>query len=75
MFNKIWHDIWIVMFVLLIIVGIVRGQGLVIGLGAMGLIVAGVSWVWNRLSPSCTLTERYIRIHEHTYMYMYVQYR
>ena len=50
MFNKVWHDIWIAMFVLLIIVGIVAGQGLVIGLGVMGLIVAGVSWVWNRLS-------------------------
>ena len=50
MFNKVWHDIWIVMFVVLIIVGIVAGQGLVIGLGVMGLIVAGVSWVWNRLS-------------------------
>ena len=50
MFNKVWHDIWIVMFVILIVVGIVSGQGLVIGLGVMGLIVAGVSWVWNRLS-------------------------
>lgn len=50
MFNKVWHDIWIVMFVVLIIVGIVAGQGLVIGLGVMGLIVAGVSWVWNKLS-------------------------
>ena len=50
MFNKVWHDIWILMFALLIIVGIIAGQGLVIGLGAMGLVVAGVSWVWNRLS-------------------------
>ena len=38
------------MFALLIVVGIFAGQGLVIGLGVMGLIVAGVSWVWNRLS-------------------------
>ena len=38
------------MFALLVIVGVVAGQGLVIGLGVMGLIVAGVSWVWNRLS-------------------------
>ena len=38
------------MFALLIFVGIFSGQGLVIGLGAMGLVVAGVSWVWNRLS-------------------------
>ncbi len=38
------------MFVLLIIIGIFSGYGLVIGLGAMGLLVAGVSWLWNRLS-------------------------
>ena len=38
------------MFALLIIVGIFSGQGLVIGLGAMGLAVAGVSWIWNKLS-------------------------
>ena len=61
MFNSIWHDIWIVMFALLIIVGIVAGQGLVIGLGAMGLIVAGVSWVWNRLSLEEVHYERTIQ--------------
>ena len=38
------------MFVLLIIIGVIAGQGLVIGLGAMGLLVAGVSWLWNRLA-------------------------
>ena len=61
MFNKIWHDIWIAMFVLLIIVGIFSGQGLVIGLGVMGLIVAGVSWVWNRLSLEEVHYEREIK--------------
>ncbi len=60
MFNRIWHDIWIVMFVLLIIVGIVSRQGLVIGLGVMGLIVAGVSWVWNKLSLEEVYYEREI---------------
>ena len=73
MFNKVWHDIWIVMFALLIIVGIVSGQGLVIGLGAMGLIVAGVSWVWNRLSLEEVHYERTIEqprvfIDEETHM-------
>ncbi len=60
MFNSVWHDIWIAMFVLLIIVGLFTGQGLVIGLGAMGLIVAGVSWVWNRLSLEEVYYERKI---------------
>ncbi len=50
MFNRFWHDIWVVMFVLLILVGIFSGQALVIGLGVMGLLVALVSWLWNRLS-------------------------
>ena len=50
MFNKFWHDIWGVMFTALILVGIFAGQGLVIGLGVMGLLVALVSWLWNRLS-------------------------
>ena len=50
MFNRFWHDIWIVMFTVLILVGVFAGQGLVIGLGVMGLLVALVSWVWNRLS-------------------------
>ena len=50
MFNRFWHDIWTLMFVLLIIIGVIAGQGLVIGLGAMGLLVAGVSWLWNRLA-------------------------
>ena len=38
------------MFVILIFIGIFAGQGMVIGLGAMGLIVAAMSWLWNRLS-------------------------
>ncbi|MDP7103506.1 MAG: DUF58 domain-containing protein [SAR202 cluster bacterium] len=50
MFDQFWHDIWIILFVLLIIIGVFAGQGLVIGLGAMGLVVAGISWVWNKLS-------------------------
>ena len=50
MFDQFWHDIWIILFVLLIIIGVFAGQWLVIGLGAMGLVVAGISWVWNKLS-------------------------
>lgn len=50
MFDQFWHDIWITLFVVLIIIGIFAGQGLVIGLGMMGLLVAGISWMWSRLS-------------------------
>ncbi len=50
MFNRFWHDIWIPLFVLLIIIGVISGHGLVIGLGVMGLLVASTSWLWNRLA-------------------------
>ena len=50
MFDQFWHDIWIILFVLLIIIGVFAGQGLVIGLGAMGLEGAGCSWTRNTLS-------------------------
>ena len=50
MFNAFWHDIWIALFVLLILIGVFGGHGLVVGLGVMGLVVAGISWLWNRLS-------------------------
>ena len=60
MFNRFWHDIWVLMFVLLIIIGIFSGQALVIGLGVMGLLVALVSWLWNRLSLEDVHYEREI---------------
>ena len=50
MFNAFWYDVWIFLFVLLIAIGLFAGQGLVIGLGVMGLLVAGTSWLWNKLS-------------------------
>ena len=61
MFNRFWHDIWIVMFVLLVFIGIFSGQALVIGLGVMGLLVALVSWLWNRLSLEDVHYEREIQ--------------
>ena len=60
MFNRFWHDIWTLMFVLLIIIGVIAGQGLVIGLGAMGLLVGGVSWLWNRLALEDVQYERVV---------------
>ena len=32
------------------LLGIFAAQGLVIGFGVMGLLVAGLSWLWNRVS-------------------------
>ena len=48
------------MFVLLIVIGVIAGQGLVIGLGAMGLLVGGVSWLWNRLALEEVQYERVV---------------
>lgn len=50
MFDEMWHDLWIAIFTILIFVGIFTAEGLVIGLGVMGLLVAGTAWVWNRVS-------------------------
>ena len=41
---------WTVLFVLLILIGLLTIHPVVIALGAMGLAVEGVSWLWNRLS-------------------------
>ena len=59
MLERAWQDLWIGLFVLLIAIGVFAGQGLVIGLGAMGLVVAGISRVWSRLSlDEVTYTRR-----------------
>ena len=33
---------------ILILIGIFSGMGMAIGLGAMGLLVASVAWIWNK---------------------------
>ncbi len=58
MFDKFWHDLWITLFVVLIIVGIFTTQGVVIAFGVMGLLVAGISWLWNRVSLERVSYER-----------------
>ena len=50
MFNQAWQDLWLTLFVILVLIGVFAGQGLVIGFGVMGLLVVGVSWLWNRVS-------------------------
>lgn len=48
--SRVWHDIWILLFVVIIIVGIFSGQGMLIGFSVMGLLFAGLAWTWNRLA-------------------------
>ena len=50
MLNQLWHDLWIVVFVVLIFIGVFAAQSLVIGFGVMGLLLAGTAWIWNRLA-------------------------
>ena len=58
MLTRLWHDLWIGLFVVLIIAGVFSGHGLLIGFGVMGLLVAGVSWLWNRVSLEDVVYER-----------------
>jgi uncharacterized repeat protein (TIGR01451 family) len=56
--NQLWHDLWIAVFIILILIGIFSGYGLVIGFGVMGLMVAGIAWLWNKLSLEDVSYER-----------------
>ena len=58
MLNQLWHDLWILLFIALIVIGVFAGEGMIIGFGAMGLLVAGISWMWNRLSLEEVFYER-----------------
>ncbi len=60
MVSQLWQDLWISLFVILIIIGIFAGQGLVIGFGVMGLVIAGVAWFWNKLSLEEVSYERHV---------------
>ena len=58
MFNRLWQDLWIGLFIVLIVIGVFTGHGLVIGFGVMGLVIAGVSWLWSRVSLEDVSYER-----------------
>ena len=60
MFAQIWQELWIPLFVVLIVIGVTAGQGLVIGFGAMGLVVVGISRLWNRVSLEEVSYERHL---------------
>ena len=50
MLKNQWNELWVTVFVILVVIGTLGGQGIVIGFGVMGLLVSGVSWVWNKVS-------------------------
>ncbi len=58
MLVRLWHDLWIGLFLILIVVGVFTGHGLLIGFSAMGLLVAGVSWLWDRMALEDVVYER-----------------
>ena len=58
MLVRLWHDLWIGLFLILIVVGVFSGHGILIGFAAMGLLVAGVSWLWDRVALEDVVYER-----------------
>ena len=51
---------WVILFAILIIIGVFAAEGLVIGFGVMGLLVTGVSWIWNKVSLEELTYERHL---------------
>ncbi|MBI4298723.1 MAG: DUF58 domain-containing protein [Chloroflexi bacterium] len=45
-----FSDLWVLFLALVILVGLISGQGIIISLGVMSLLVGSLSWTWNRLS-------------------------
>ncbi len=58
MLSQMWHELWIIIFVVLIIIGIFAGEGLLIGFSVMGLLVTGTARLWNRASLEDVTYER-----------------
>jgi uncharacterized protein (DUF58 family) len=55
---QLWQELWTGLFVVLILIGVFSGQSIVIGFGAMGLLMTGVSWLWARVSLDHVTYER-----------------
>ena len=58
MAGRLRHDLWLIFFAVLIVVGIVGGHVLVGGFGILGLIIGSTAWLWNRLSLEEVTYER-----------------
>jgi uncharacterized protein (DUF58 family) len=50
MVKKFWNDCWVLIIIALVIIGLFSGQGLILGLSAMSLVVVFVAWLWNKVS-------------------------
>ena len=50
MVKKFWNDCWILIIIALAIIGIFSGQGLILALSVMSLVVVFVAWLWNKVS-------------------------
>ena len=53
-----WHELWILIFVVLVIIGVAAGEGLLIGFSVMGLLIVGTAKLWNRASLEEVTYER-----------------
>ena len=58
MLSQMWHELWLLIFVALIFVGIFAGEGLLIGFSVMGLLVVGTARLWNKASLQDVTYER-----------------
>ena len=59
-FNRLVQELWVVIFVILIIIGVLKAQGLAVGFGVMGLLVAGIALLWSRVSLEEVSYERHL---------------
>lgn len=58
MLSQMWQELWILIFVVLIIIGIFAGEGLLIGFSVMGLLVVGTARIWNKAALEDLTYER-----------------
>ena len=58
MLSQMWHELWILIFVALAVIGLFAGEGLLIGFSVMGLLVVGTARLWNKASLEDVTYER-----------------
>ncbi|MDA1189276.1 MAG: DUF58 domain-containing protein [Chloroflexi bacterium] len=58
MLSQMWQELWVGLFIVLIIIGLFAGQGILIAFGVMGLVVSGSSWAWGRIALQEVTYER-----------------
>ncbi|MBS20934.1 MAG: hypothetical protein CL739_02415, partial [Chloroflexi bacterium] len=50
MVKKFWHDFWVLIIITLVVIGVFSGQGMLLGLSVMSLLVVCLAWLWNKVS-------------------------